>query len=73
MFPNLLGWGEARILTKKQRIGDVGVRIAHLNLRLKNRCVSDGPKHRHVPPQACHSHCCVIHLIGDHDHRSNYL
>ncbi|MEJ2610068.1 MAG: hypothetical protein P8179_08230, partial [Candidatus Thiodiazotropha sp.] len=25
---------------------------------------------RHVPPQACHSRCSVIHPVGDHNHRS---
>ncbi|MEJ2610160.1 MAG: hypothetical protein P8179_08740 [Candidatus Thiodiazotropha sp.] len=28
--------------------------------------------HIHVPPQACHSCCSVIHPIGDHEHRSYY-
>ncbi|MEJ2608771.1 MAG: hypothetical protein P8179_01515 [Candidatus Thiodiazotropha sp.] len=28
---------------------------------------------RHVPPQACHSRCSVIHPIGDHNHRSYFL
>ncbi|MEJ2610657.1 MAG: hypothetical protein P8179_11355 [Candidatus Thiodiazotropha sp.] len=28
---------------------------------------------RHVPPQACHSRCRVIHLVGDHHHRSYFL
>ncbi|MEJ2608744.1 MAG: hypothetical protein P8179_01370 [Candidatus Thiodiazotropha sp.] len=23
---------------------------------------------RHVPPQACHSRCSVIHPVGDHNH-----
>ncbi|MEJ2608719.1 MAG: hypothetical protein P8179_01240 [Candidatus Thiodiazotropha sp.] len=27
---------------------------------------------RHVPPQACHSRCSVIHPVGDHGHR-NYF
>ncbi|MEJ2609110.1 MAG: hypothetical protein P8179_03270 [Candidatus Thiodiazotropha sp.] len=28
---------------------------------------------RHVPPQACHSRCRVIHPVGDHHHRSYFL
>ncbi|MEJ2613105.1 MAG: hypothetical protein P8179_24380 [Candidatus Thiodiazotropha sp.] len=28
---------------------------------------------RHAPPQACHSRCSVIHPVGDHNHRSNFL
>ncbi|MEJ2609559.1 MAG: hypothetical protein P8179_05575 [Candidatus Thiodiazotropha sp.] len=28
---------------------------------------------RHVPPQACYSRCSVIHPVGDHNHRSNFL
>ncbi|MEJ2612855.1 MAG: hypothetical protein P8179_23045 [Candidatus Thiodiazotropha sp.] len=28
---------------------------------------------RHVPPQACHSRCSVIHPVGDHHHRSYFL
>ncbi|MEJ2609837.1 MAG: hypothetical protein P8179_07010 [Candidatus Thiodiazotropha sp.] len=27
----------------------------------------------HVPPQACHSRCSVIHPVGDHNHRSYFL
>ncbi|MEJ2609386.1 MAG: hypothetical protein P8179_04680 [Candidatus Thiodiazotropha sp.] len=29
--------------------------------------------HIHVPPQACHSCCSVIHSIGEHNHRSYFL
>ncbi|MEJ2611453.1 MAG: hypothetical protein P8179_15565 [Candidatus Thiodiazotropha sp.] len=28
---------------------------------------------RHVPPQACHSRCSVIHPIGGHNLRSYFL
>ncbi|MEJ2611333.1 MAG: hypothetical protein P8179_14935 [Candidatus Thiodiazotropha sp.] len=28
---------------------------------------------RHVPPQACHSRCSVIHPVGDQNHRSYFL
>ncbi|MEJ2611133.1 MAG: hypothetical protein P8179_13880 [Candidatus Thiodiazotropha sp.] len=28
---------------------------------------------RHVPPQACHSRCSVIHPVGDHNHRSYFF
>ncbi|MEJ2609296.1 MAG: hypothetical protein P8179_04210 [Candidatus Thiodiazotropha sp.] len=28
---------------------------------------------RHVPPQACHSRCSVIHPVGNHNHRSYFL
>ncbi|MEJ2609221.1 MAG: hypothetical protein P8179_03825 [Candidatus Thiodiazotropha sp.] len=28
---------------------------------------------RHVPPQACHSRCSVIHPVGDPNHRSYFL
>ncbi|MEJ2610104.1 MAG: hypothetical protein P8179_08430 [Candidatus Thiodiazotropha sp.] len=28
---------------------------------------------RHVPPQAYHSHCSVIHPVGGHNHRSYFL
>ncbi|MEJ2609062.1 MAG: hypothetical protein P8179_03020 [Candidatus Thiodiazotropha sp.] len=24
----------------------------------------------HVPPQACHSRCSVIHPVGDHNHQA---
>ncbi|MEJ2610480.1 MAG: hypothetical protein P8179_10410 [Candidatus Thiodiazotropha sp.] len=27
----------------------------------------------HVPPQACHSCCNVIHPVGDPNHRSYFL
>ncbi|MEJ2611902.1 MAG: hypothetical protein P8179_17945 [Candidatus Thiodiazotropha sp.] len=29
--------------------------------------------HIHIPPQACHSRCSVIHPTGDHGHRSYFL
>ncbi|MEJ2609346.1 MAG: hypothetical protein P8179_04460 [Candidatus Thiodiazotropha sp.] len=29
--------------------------------------------HIHVPPQACYSRCSVIHIVGDHNHRSYFL
>jgi hypothetical protein len=28
---------------------------------------------RHVPPQACHSRCSLVHPVGDHNHRSYFL
>ncbi|MEJ2610609.1 MAG: hypothetical protein P8179_11100 [Candidatus Thiodiazotropha sp.] len=44
---------------KAQRRG-----IAHYSKELQRR---------HVPPQACHSCCSVIHPVGDHNHRSYFL
>ncbi|MEJ2611780.1 MAG: hypothetical protein P8179_17310 [Candidatus Thiodiazotropha sp.] len=29
--------------------------------------------HIHVPPQACHSRCSVIHPVGDHNHQAIFF
>jgi hypothetical protein len=36
-------------------------------------CYSKELQRRHVPPQACHSRCSVIHPVGDHNHQAIFF